>query len=501
LASLAELHETVKNDLDESCRKNDELESELEQTREDLSSALIRGDAAVASAIAKTKAESEAEIQRLKGAVAKVAEIKEKVKAMKTQYRDFKKEARGLPRWYKKLFANYSKPIFDAIEHSSQEQNEFERRYHVEMAARKELHNQLITLKGNIRVFCRSRPVLDAASITSQVVHFDALDNGVVSLNHKGNTNSFSFDRAFGPTTTQEEVFAEVCPLVTSVVDGYNLCIFAYGQTGSGKTYTMEGPMESPGINRRALARLFEIQSERALAGWNYENAVSILEIYNENVYDLLSSTPHNKLDTKGTHYNAVSSLASNVEEIDRVLRHGSQNRAVAETKLNSQSSRSHAIVRVCIRGHNERTLQKTEAWLNLCDLAGSENVSASNVVGARLEEAKNINKSLSALGLVINSLQSKQAHIPYRNSKLTTLLEQSLTGESKVLMVVQVAPEESHVASTKESLKFGERASKVEIGRRVNLGGTPRSRTPQRTHTPQRALTPSGGAIPKWRN
>ncbi|XP_046840103.1 kinesin-like protein KIFC3 isoform X2 [Xenia sp. Carnegie-2017] len=350
---------------------------------------------------------------------------------------------------------------------------ELERRYIKEMKLRKRLHNELVDLKGNIRVYCRVRPFIAedrvGASSQTSTISFDQSDDGVLLVSNKGSEKKFEMEKVFQPRSTQEEVYAEVQDLVVSCLDGYNICIFAYGQTGSGKTFTMEGPSHNPGINQRALAHLFHTVSERS-RDWTYCITVNVLEIYNETIRDLLSENSQKlemKLGSDGVNY--VRGLADyevkDIEDVNKLFAMGRKNRSTALTNMNEHSSRSHAILRITVSGNHRASGTTITGKLNLVDLAGSERVNKSGSEGLRMKEAQNINKSLSCLGDVIHALKNKQQHVPYRNSRLTFLLQDSLGGDSKTLMVVQVSPAAKNVAETLCSLNFAQRVRMVELG------------------------------------
>lgn len=327
---------------------------------------------------------------------------------------------------------------------------------------RRKLFNRVQEITGNIRVFCRVRPTLpsEADPATSQVI-----DSDKIVVRHK----VFEFDRVFGPGHTQEQVYEDTSPLVTCAMDGYNVCIFAYGQTGSGKTYTMTGPPESRGVNHRALAELFRLCDERS-AAFIYTIQVSMLEIYNECIRDLVTGKTDNRLEIKlGPDGNPfVPDLiwipVESLQQVWSVIDAGTRNRAQGSTRMNIHSSRSHLIVSIMIEATNRDTGDKLAGKLHLVDLAGSERVSRSEAEGERLREAQHINKSLSALGDVFMALLAKQSHVPYRNSKLTFLLQDSLGGDSKTLMFVNVSPAAADEAETLSSLMFAQRVAKVEL-------------------------------------
>ncbi|KAK4761551.1 hypothetical protein SAY87_029435 [Trapa incisa] len=295
-----------------------------------------------------------------------------------------------------------------------------------------------------------------------------------------------------------EEVFLDTQPLIRSVLDGYNVCVFAYGQTGSGKTYTMSGPsvvsQEDWGVNYRALNDLFQIAQSRR-SSIIYEVAVQMVEIYNEQVRDLLSTDGTQKrypfiiiiftdlrvsmldilvaVTASGLHSQpnglavpeASMHSVNTTADVLELMSIGLANRAVGATALNERSSRSHSILTVHVRGTDSETNDILRGSLHLIDLAGSERVDRSEATGDRLREAQHINKSLSALGDVIFALAQKNSHVPYRNSKLTQVLQSSLGGQAKTLMFVQLNPDVGSFSETISTLKFAERVSGVELG------------------------------------
>jgi len=365
--------------------------------------------------------------------------------------------------------------------------------WQAELRKRRQLQDQLQELKGSIRVMCRVRPLAPSEG-PAPVVNVTA-DGGEVMLAGKDGSKRFAFDFCFGPSSDQAAVFEEVEPVVEQVLAGFNVCIFAYGQTGSGKTHTMQGANAeaAAGINPRALRRLFEAVRERKQMaklgsngtatkesgddGWEYEVSVSYLEIYNETLVDLLVERPKGidkkpeKLDIKGTGQTVcVSGLSSmavaTAAEVEEAMALGASRRSVTATKMNSASSRSHSIVVVTVTGRNRATGRESHGKLNLVDLAGSERPKKSGVEGQALTEAQNINKSLSALGDVMAALQKKEAHVPFRNSKLTHLLSDSLGGDSKTFMFVNINPAADSAPESLSSLTFAEKVRKVELGK-----------------------------------
>lgn len=328
-------------------------------------------------------------------------------------------------------------------------------------------------------MYCRIRPKLTKDKSNDAVI-VKAEDSNTVSVCNTQNTvetnliyrpkdaKVFEYDQVFGSESSQEDVFKEIQPLIISALDGYRTCIFAYGQTGSGKTYTMEGTYENPGVNYRALNELFNEKNKRIQETIKFE--VSMIEIYNETIHDLLNN--YNTLDirqnTEGEVYLPdVNKIEVNsYTEVNKIMREGNKHRSTGATNANEQSSRSHSLLLIDIFDYNNSTKISYKSQLILIDLAGSERVSKTEASGQRLKEAQNINKSLSSLGDVIQSLYQKQNHIPYRNSKLTYLLKNSLSKDNKILMFININPLLSDQGETLCSLQFASRVRCVELGK-----------------------------------
>jgi kinesin family protein C1 len=339
-------------------------------------------------------------------------------------------------------------------------------------ATRRKLHNQIQELRGNVRVFCRVRPT------TSDTAIVDCAPDGTSVELKKTDADvaGFEFDRVFGPSSTQGEVFHEVSQLVQSALDGYKVCLFSYGQTGSGKTHTMLGDQhdeETRGIIPRAVAKVVEASQANAKKGWKYRMCASYVEIYNEQVRDLLKAGSGHSDKHSIVHVDGVTEVSGvnrePVESVDAaagLVRRAAAARAVEATQMNAVSSRSHTIFMLYITGEHEASGSRLTGCLNLVDLAGSERVGRSGAEGARLKEACAINKSLSCLGDVFQALSNGQKHIPYRNSKLTYLLQPCLGGDGKTLMFVNINPEAPSAEESMCSLKFASQVNAVELGR-----------------------------------
>ncbi|KAM9723994.1 kinesin-like protein KIFC3 [Menidia menidia] len=407
------------------------------------------------------------------------------LRSMKTDYASLRSQVRNFSEFYGAAISEAKKQVSAAISEMSEANKDLLEKYRKEVALRRKYHEQLVELKGNIRVLCRVKPVLKEDQHEegqSVVVTTDPNNESSLTVVSKGKGRVFELDKAFHPQATQEEVFQEIEPLVTSCIDGYHVCIFAYGQTGSGKTYTMEGSVENPGINQRALKHLFsEIEERKDM--WSYSVTVNSVEIYNEVLRDLLSKDGE-KLDIKinpdGTGQLHVPGLrvieVKSFQHIKKILATARRNRITFGTQMNQHSSRSHALLCITVQGTDLASGSKTTGKLNLVDLAGSERVWKSGAEGERLKEAQNINRSLLSLGDVIQALRARQTHIPFRNSRLTYLLQDSLGKGSKTAMVVQVSALESNVGETLCSLKFAQRVCKVELGpaaRKIESGGS----------------------------
>lgn len=348
---------------------------------------------------------------------------------------------------------------------------------HENETLRRKLHNTIQDLRGSVRVVARVRPFLgqdDNPNLGPSVEVRE--DRNQICLLKKGgggggggggaeNGSVFSFDRVFGMQSTQEQVFEEVSQLVQSALDGYNVCLFSYGQTGSGKSWTMQGDGRGKdrGIIPRAVQQVLATSHRLQRQGWEYELHASYLEIYNEEIRDLLSRDTKAKRDKlDGFTQVRIQSFA----DVERVVSTANAARSVAKTAMNSVSSRSHSIFTLRLTGQNRKEKSEVRGSLNLCDLAGNERIKASKVEGERLRETQNINKSLSALGKVFRALRDKASHIPFRDSKLTMLLRDCLQGDGKALMFVNLSPTMKSLHETECSLKFSADVRQVKLGK-----------------------------------
>ncbi|KAM4741502.1 kinesin heavy chain isoform 2-T2 [Anableps anableps] len=327
----------------------------------------------------------------------------------------------------------------------------------------------------NIKVLCRFRPLNQSEIIRGD--KFIPIFQGEDTVIFGG--KSYVFDQVFPTNTTQEQVYnACAKQIVRDVLGGYNGTIFAYGQTSSGKTHTMEGKLHDPqamGIIPRIAQDIFEhiFAMDENL---EFHIKVSYFEIYMEKIRDLLDVTKTN-LSVHEDKYRVpyvkgcTERFVTSPEEVMDVIDEGKANRHVAVTNMNEHSSRSHSIFLINIKQENVETEQKLCGKLYLVDLAGSEKVSKTGAEGSVLDEAKNINKSLSALGNVISALaEGTKSHVPYRDSKMTRILQDSLGGNCRTTMFICCSPSSYNDAETKSTLMFGQRAKTIRNTVTVNL-------------------------------
>lgn len=283
----------------------------------------------------------------------------------------------------------------------------------------------------------------------------------------------------FDAEQSQEAVFQETKYLVQSACDGYNVCIFAYGQTGSGKTFTIYGSEGDPGLTPRAVHELFKV-IERNHSKLSFSIKLYMLELYQDSLMDLLlprdDKTPSNRLDIKKDARTGMVSVPGAIivevtsarQLMDEIVR-GQKSRHVSSTQMNRESSRSHLIMSILIESTNLQTQSVSHGKLSFVDLAGSERIKKSGSVGEQMKEAAAINKSLSALGDVISALASEQGHIPFRNHKLTMLMSDSLGGNAKTLMFVNVSPTDSNLDESQNSLLYAQRVRTIKNEARRN--------------------------------
>lgn len=522
------------------------------------------------------KLDSEDQISTKNKVLATAEVTKEKVKEIKADLRNLEEDVTFMFGDVQQVFEGHLGNVMNRIEkvkvkdgnitELDKRVEELERavveaneRHMREKRRRRQLHNTLIELRGNIRVHCRLRPLLyfdngkisplealqgkgDSLELTGtadlgrpgtaseQVVH--ALDDENISVNSSKPASvpkAFEFEHVYFPGDAQELIFEEVQPLITSLLDGYNVCIMAYGQTGSGKTHSMLGTKAEPGIVPRAGQELFTLIDEKPAGSVSVQ--VSVVEVYNNDIYDLLSENPketkhdvttteEGSLDTPST----IQMQVHNASDIEKWMEHGLRHRAMMATQVHEHSSRSHLVVTITVTNHklllpsprrpvshisseletrsptpgsrirrqlpqpnpaalptpSPRKAQDSDGTpvsgitvssdsfktkLQLVDLAGSECVGMSGVTGSALRETSHINRSLSALSDVLGALSERRSHIPYRNSRLTRLLQDSIGGDAKLLLMLCVSPAQRYLTESLQCLNFGQRARQVQRG------------------------------------
>ena len=336
---------------------------------------------------------------------------------------------------------------------------------------------------GNVKVLCRFRPLnqeeLKSGDLLNLTISEDNKNLTLVSQYESGEPLKFNFDFIFPTDSRQQSVYQIAArPIVEAVMQGFNGTVFAYGQTSSGKTFTMSGPdLENPetmGVIPRMVSTVFEsiINSESFI---EYSVKVSYCEIYLEKIRDLLDISKTNlKIHEdkfKGVFIDELTErYVSDETDVYELMKFGLGNRNVGSTNMNAVSSRSHSLFLITISQTNNKELSAKTGKLYLVDLAGSEKVGKTGAAGKRLEEAKNINKSLTMLGLVIYSLtDGKSTHIPYRDSKLTRVLQDSLGGNSKTSLIITCSPSPFNEAETISTLRFGMRAKSIKNTPKIN--------------------------------
>ncbi|KAF7894322.1 hypothetical protein EAF00_007836 [Botryotinia globosa] len=339
-------------------------------------------------------------------------------------------------------------------------------------------------MSNSIKVVCRFRPQnrIENEQGAQPVVKFEADDT--CALDSNGAAGSFTFDRVFGMSSRQKDIFDfSIKPTVDDILNGYNGTVFAYGQTGAGKSYTMMGTNLDNDDGRGVIPRIVEQIFASILSSpgtIEYTVRVSYMEIYMERIRDLLQpqndNLPIHEEKNRGVYVKGLLEVyVSSVQEVYEVLKRGGDARVVASTNMNAESSRSHSIFVITITQKNVETGSAKSGQLFLVDLAGSEKVGKTGASGQTLEEAKKINKSLSALGMVINNLtDGKSSHIPYRDSKLTRILQESLGGNSRTTLIINCSPSSYNAEETLSTLRFGMRAKAIKNKAKVNAELSP---------------------------
>ncbi|KAJ5884661.1 hypothetical protein N7495_009171 [Penicillium taxi] len=337
---------------------------------------------------------------------------------------------------------------------------------------------------NTIKVLARFRPQnkVELASGGTPIVEFENEES--CTINSKEGIVPFTFDRVFPMNSPQANIFDfSIRPTVDDILNGYNGTVFAYGQTGAGKSYTMMGSDIDDEVGKGVIPRIVEQIFASILtspSNIEYMVRVSYMEIYMERIRDLLvpqnDNLPVHEEKSRGVYVKGLLEVyVSSVQEVYEVMRRGGNARAVAATNMNQESSRSHSIFVITVSQKNVETGSAKSGQLFLVDLAGSEKVGKTGASGQTLEEAKKINKSLSALGMVINALtDGKSSHVPYRDSKLTRILQESLGGNSRTTLIINCSPSSYNDAETISTLRFGVRAKAIKNKAKVNAELSP---------------------------
>ncbi|URE31575.1 KISc [Musa troglodytarum] len=348
-------------------------------------------------------------------------------------------------------------------------------------AKRREALDNILDIKGSIRVFCRVK-LMDERKAASPI----SIEADNITVRSAGTRKEFVLDRVFHPESTQEDVFREVKPILRSALDGHNVCILAYGQTGTGKTHTMEGNNGRPGIVPRAIEELFHQISQDESASFTL--SMSMLEVYMGSLRDLFV---HRRSPARITQWIPTCNLSilrssdgtveiegltdvqvTDVKQARRWYARGKHARSTSCTNVNDASSRSHCLTRITISRSNDAVdgTNNLVSKIWLVDLGGSERLLKTGAAGQTLDEGRAINLSLSALADVIAALRTRRNHIPYRHLlAVILLLSDSLGDGSKVLMIVHVSPGEDDAGETVCSLSFATRVRAVEANRELS--------------------------------
>lgn len=337
----------------------------------------------------------------------------------------------------------------------------------------RQLHNNLQDLKGALRVFCRVRPLNKRETDRGDTVAVTVNDLFSMNIETNSGPQTFTYDAILGPDSSQAEVYSECRSLVQSALDGYNVTIFSYGQTGAGKTWTLYGSGKEPGISPRTCDEVFRMVA-RESSRFDFMVTASMVELYLNDVRDLLCrSKEPPKLEFRSVKQpdgslavrleGATEIKVESSENLAQVVMQGLSQRKVKATNMNADSSRSHLMLLIAITMVDKSTGRKRAGKITIVDLAGSERLSKSGVTGEGQREAIEINKSLTALGDVMMAFTSHHKIIPYRNHKLTQLMQDSLGGSAKTLMFVNVSPSSSNVDETVNALKYASRARCIE--------------------------------------
>lgn len=399
----------------------------------------------------------------------KFGRLKDQVKRARQEYLELRQEASDLTEYSNAKLTRvtrYLGVLADRTRKLDHAALEAEARIAPLLDEKKRLFNELLTNKGNIKVFCRVRPPFEDEG--PSVVEFPdeftiRVDTGDDSLiNSK---KDYRFDRVYGPHIGQGEFFHDVRPFIQSAIDGFNVSIFAYGQSNSGKTHTMEGTNQERGLYQRSFEELFDLSNMDTTSTCQYKFYATAFDLYNEQVRDLLvdgknSTTSIISMAVNDSVVELVQENVNNPVEFSQMLKAALMNRDADALKANV----SHLLITIHISYTNLVTRENIYSKLSLVDLAGSECLLANDASGDQVTDLLHVSKSLSALGDVLSTLTSKKETIPYENSRLTKLLADSIGGSSKTLLIAHVCPTSVNLAKTLSVLNFSARARNAEL-------------------------------------
>uniref|UniRef100_A0A7N0T783 Kinesin motor domain-containing protein n=1 Tax=Kalanchoe fedtschenkoi TaxID=63787 RepID=A0A7N0T783_KALFE len=410
------------------------------------------------------------------GLVAKVQKLKDKVKLAREDYVELRQEATELQEYSNVKLDRVMRYLGVLADKSHLAALDMEAKISPLISEKKRLFNDLLTAKGNVKVFCRTRPAF--VDEGPSIVEFP--DDFTIRVKTGDETatspkKDFEFDRVYGPHVGQSELFLDVQSLVQSALDGYNVSVFAYGQRGSGKTHTMEGTINDRGLYARCFEELFDLSNTDVTCTSQYNFYASVFEIYNKQMTDLLSELRERFRPSIGEYgfpiptsiMEDTTSLPELVKEkvyspldFTRVVKAALKNRGVDALKHGA----SHMVVTIHIHCKNSLTGENLHSKLSLVDLAGSNSVDMKADNGEYVADVLHALKSLSALGDVMSSLTSKKDVVPYENSILTEVLADSLGGSAKTLMIIHLCPNATSLSETLATLNFASRARNTTL-------------------------------------
>ncbi|KAF3790067.1 Kinesin-like protein [Nymphaea thermarum] len=409
-----------------------------------------------------------AEVAPRRSLSVKIQKLKEQVSHARKEYLELRQEASDLQEYSNAKLDRVTRYLGVLAERARKlDQAAFETQAKISplILEKKKLFNDLLTAKGNIKVFCRTRPQFEdegpsIAEFPDDYTIRISLANDTVATPKR----DFEFDRVYGPHVGQGELFQDVQPFVRSAFDGYNVSLLAYGQARSGKTYTMEGSNHERGLYMRCFEELFDLSNSDSPPISKYKFYVTMFELYNEQVRDLLlSSGIHQSkvcMGSPDSFAELVQEKAENPVDLSRILKTGIDNRGADVSRCRV----SHLVVTIHIQNSMLVTGETMYSKLSLVDLAGSDGVLDEGATGERVTDFIHVMKSLSALGDVLSALTTKKDVVPYKDSKLTELLSDSLGGSSNTLVIVNICPNHSTISETLSSLNFSARSRSAEL-------------------------------------